>query len=564
MIQPHGGKLINKVLSSLKKEEFLSKAKKLKSLNLTKDQIQEVKNIANGVYSPLIGFLREKDFKSVLLKMRLINGVVWPIPIVLDISEEDSKRLRKEKLVLLIDSDKKLIAVLKDIEIYPFSKEEFNQNVFQTLDKEHPGVAYVYKMKKYLIGGEVLLLDNSKTLFPEYNFFPSETRKIFQKRGWKTVAGFQTRNVPHRGHEFVQKEALKLTDGLFIQPVMGEKKVGDFKDEYILASYQILIDKYFPSNKVFLGILPLKMKYAGPREAALHALVRKNYGATHFIVGRDHAGVGSYYPPFAAQEIFSNFKKDEIGIEILKFPEVVYYPQFTQHGFTNSYPKAQKTSFSGTMFRNYLKEKQEPPEWFIYPEIYNFLSMSNNALVDGIYKDNSNSKSGFVLWFTGLSQAGKTTISNKVYEILQRRGIKAERLDGDIFRQYLGKDLGFSKEDRDENIRRAGYLAGLLSKNSIGVVASFISPYLKHREMAKKEAKNFIEVFCDCPLEICEKRDTKGLYQKARQGLIQHFTGISDPYERPLSPQIRLDTHKENVNQCVKKTINYLERNKLI
>lgn len=557
MIEPHGGKLINKIIP---KQDL----KGLDSLVLDKEQVKDVKNIARGVYSPLTGFLKEKDFKSVASDMRLSNGIVWPIPITLDISKEDKKRIEDKNKILLIDSKKQPIGFLESFEIYSYSKEFFAKNVFGTLSKEHPGVQEVYNMKEHLIGGDVSLFQAPKQTFPEYNLNPEETRKIFQERGWKTVVAFQTRNVPHRGHEFLQKEALKEVDGLLIQPVIGKKKINDFKDEYILTSYEILIDKYYSRKRVVLSILPLKMRYAGPREALFHALIRKNYGCTHFIVGRDHAGVGDFYKPLAAQEIFNDFKKDEIGVTILKFPEIVYCSSIKEHTFVHQCPKEDIISFSGTKLRNKIKNKEEVPNYIIRPEIYNFLTNSYNSLVDNMYNNKNNNKEGFVLWFTGFSQSGKTTTADKVYKTLKDKGLKLERLDGDIVRQHLSKDLGFTKEDRNENIRRISFISKLLSRNGVGVIASFISPYRKTREMLRKETHNFIEVFCDCPLETCEKRDTKGFYEKARKGKIQNFTGISDPYERPQNPEIHLKTGEEDTDKCVEKIIDYLDQKDFI
>jgi len=559
----HGGKQVERILSSKERQEVLKNAGEFETLVLDEEQVKDVRNIARGVYSPLTGFLREDDFQKVVSEMRLSNGTVWSIPIVLDISEKDSQKIRKEKEVLLVDRQQRPVALLKDIQIYPYQKDLFAEGVFGTKDKNHPGVDDVYRMKEFLMGGDIQLVDDSREPFPEYNFSPHHTRQIFQKRGWKKIVAFQTRNVPHRGHEFLQKTALKEVDGLFIQPVIGKKKIGDFKDEYILISYEILINRYYPKNKVFLGILPLKMRYAGPREAIFHALIRKNFGCTHFIVGRDHAGVGNFYGPFDAQNIFDEFTKDELDITILKYPEVVYNPKKKIHLFLDHCPPQERISFSGTKLREQIKSKEASPSYIIRPEVYNFLAQSRTVFVDDGYKKEAKKK-GFVLWFTGLSQAGKTTVANGVHEILKEKGLKLERLDGDIVRRSLSADLGFTKEDRDENIKRVTHVAKLLSRSGTGVICSFISPYSSTRDEIRKETTNFIEVFCNCPLEVCEERDKKGLYQKARRGEIQNFTGISDPYESPESPEIELHTDIETIEESINKVINYLEKNKSI
>ncbi len=553
MIEPHGGKLINKVSSHRRN------VSDLEAVILNKEQVKDVKNIAKGVYSPLEGFLKKEDFQRVVSEMRLSNGTVWPIPIVLDIAEK--KKFGEE--VALKDEEEKLVAVLKDPEVFSYDKGFFAENVFGTKDRNHPGVEAVYKMGDYLVGGEIELLDNSNSPFPDYNLSPEETRRFFKKKNWEKIVAFQTRNVPHRGHEFLQKEALKRVDGLFVQPVIGEKKSADFKDEYIITSYEVLIDRYYPRDKVLLGILPLKMRYAGPREAVFHAIIRKNFGCSHFIVGRDHAGVGDYYDPFAAHQIFEKFGKDEIGVEIMKFPEVIYCPVGKKHAFRNECPHKEKISFSGTRLREFIQKKEQPPAYLLRPEVYFFLSQSHNSLVDDLYKKNNYQK-GFVLWLTGLSQSGKTTTADRVYEILKKKGLRTERLDGDIVRHYLSKDLGFSKKDRDENITRIRYVAKLLSENGMGVIASFISPYGSERKRLREEVENFIEVFCNCPLKVCEERDTKGLYQKARKREITNFTGISDPYEEPENPEIELFTGKETVEENVAKVIDYLKKKNFV
>lgn len=560
-------KLIKKNISGQEKHDIFKNIRYFKKLVLNKEQIDDIRNIGRGVYSPLEGFLRENNFQRVVSEMRLCDGTVWPIPIVLDVSEKDSGKVKNEEEIILINSNRKPIAILKDIQIYSYDKDFFAKNVFGTLDRNHPGVEEVYKKESYLLGGDIFLLDDSREPFPEYNFSPEETREIFQKRGWKIIVGFQTRNVPHRGHEFLQKEALKEVDGLFIQPAIGEKKLEDFKDEFILASYEILLDRYYPKDRVLLGVLPLKMRYAGPREAVFHAIIRKNFGCTHFIVGRDHAGVDNYYSPFAAQEIFNNFKSEEIGIEILKYPEVVYCNLCKKHIFLETclHPKEEKISFSGTKLREKIQEKRQPPFYIIRPEVYYLLSSGSNTLVDFWYKDGSlKDQKGFCLWFTGLPQSGKTTIANKVSEILKEKGLNIERLDGNTIRQNLSKDLGFSKEDRDENIRRVGSLAKLFIQRGNIVIASFISPYKNQRQELKERIPNFIEVFVNCPLEICEKRDKGGLYQKAKEGKIQNFTGISDPYEKPENPKIELQTDKESIEDCTDKIIKFLIDNKFL
>lgn len=562
MITPHGGKLINKVLGPQEKQEILARVRAFKTLILNEENIKEAKNIGEGVFSPLSGFLRKQDFQRVLSDMRLSNNLVWPLPIVLDINESDYQKIKNEKTILLCDQEQRAIALLEQIEIYDYDKAQLAKKVYGSLDKNHPGVEEVYKMGKYLVGGQIKLLDTKKRLFPEYNFSPEETREMFAKRGWKTIAAFQTRNVPHRAHEFLQKYALQNVDGLFIQPVIGQKKMADFKDEFILDSYQLLIDMHYPPNKAILGILPFKMRYAGPREALFHAIVRKNFGCSHFIVGRDHAGFGKFYGPYDAQKIFDNFSQKELDINILKYKNVVWCQKCQNYVFENTCPHSPQNmvSFSGTKLRQYIQNRTEPPEHLFRSDLYQVLLQSLNPLIERADKKEAEKQKGFVLWFTGLPSSGKSTLANKVYEILKAKGIRLERLDGDIVRKSLTQDLGFSKKDRDENIKRVGFIAQLLSRNNVGVVASFISPYAQARENIRKQAENFIEVFCKCPLEVCEKRDSKGLYAKARRGEIQNFTGVSDPYQEPENPEVVVETDKETVEQSCQKIIKSLEK----
>jgi len=563
MINPHGGKLINLLAPKSKKEKILSNLAQYQTIYLDQELTKDVRNIAHGVYSPLTGFLKKKDFQSVLDKIRLASkkNLVWPIPIVLDISQKKSQELKNESEVILLDHNKQPLALLSNLEFYSYDKKEMAQKVYGTDDQQHPGVEEIYTMESVLVGGDILLLNTETNYFSDHNYTPQQTREIFSHRGWDTVTAFQTRNVPHRGHEFLQMQALCRTDGLFVQPVIGRKKLADFKDEYIIGAYDILIDKYYPKHRVLLGILPLKMRYAGPREAIFHALIRKNYGCTHFIIGRDHAGAGGYYSPFAAQEIFDDFKPDEIDVQILKFQEVVYYPELKMHDFKPAATDKKQIKFSGTKIRNMIQQKKAPPKYLMRPEVFQLLTNSSNTMVDKKYSATNNNNKGFVLWFTGLSQSGKTTIANEVFSILEDEGLKVERLDGDIVRESLTKDLGFTKKDRDENITRVSFVAKLLSKNGVGVVASFISPYAERRQHLRNTVENFIEIYVSTPVEICEERDGKGLYKKARAGEIKNFTGISDPYESPENPEILLSPHKDPLEVSVDKVVQYLKEN---
>ncbi len=355
----------------------------MKKIKINNSISRNIKNIFNGAYYPLKGFLQKEDFLSVLDNMRLKNGSLWSIPIVLDIDENKKRELKNEKSVLLENQESKESAILQDIEIYQFDKREYAKKIFGTLDKNHPGVNKVFKMKKYLIGGYLIEKNKLNKIFPKYNYTPKETKDIFKRKKWKTIAAFQTRNIPHRSHEYLQRKALKLVDGIFIQPVMGDKKKNDFKDDIIIGAYKILIKNYYLKSKVFFGIIEMDMHYAGPREAVMHALIRRNYGCTHIIIGRDHAGVGDYYNENAAHRIFDNFTEKELGIKILKYQNVSYCNSCKKFVEKNSccHPEAEKIFLSGTKIRRMINNKERLPEELVRKEISDFLLKKNNLFI---------------------------------------------------------------------------------------------------------------------------------------------------------------------------------------
>ncbi|MCW1929826.1 MAG: sulfate adenylyltransferase [Candidatus Kerfeldbacteria bacterium] len=317
LIPPHGGVLVNRVLTPDAAKVWAERAQTLPKLQLDVELIKDIKNIARGVMSPLTGFMNEADFVRVVDEMHLASGDVWSIPFVLDVTKEESMQLKTGDPVALCDAAGNAVAVLHVGDVYTYDVMHVVEKVYGTTDDAHPGVSRWKAMKPYLVGGTIDLIDNSKEPFYEVNLDPVETRYVFTQRGWKTIVGFQTRNAPHRAHEYLQRLGLELCDGLFINPIIGKKKAGDFQDEVIIASYSHMMKEYFPSNRAVFSILPARMNYAGPRDAIYHAILRKNFGCSHFVVGRDHAGVGTYYGTFAAQEIFDTI--EDIGIKILKF-----------------------------------------------------------------------------------------------------------------------------------------------------------------------------------------------------------------------------------------------------
>ncbi len=369
MIQPHGGKLVERVLRGHDKDEALARAGTLPCLTIDAELVSDVENIATGVYSPLEGFMGQADFRSVLNGMRLGNDLPWTIPIVLDVRPAAAAGLKTGQEVLLRAEDGRPVALLRLEETYGFDKVETSEKVFGTSDPAHPGVAKVMAMKDVLLAGPVDLIEAAPTPFDRWKLTPKETRVLFREKGWRTVVGFQTRNTPHIGHEYVQKAALTFTDGIFINPVIGKKKKGDFKDEVILASYEELIRHYYLKERSVMAILQMEMRYAGPREAIHHAVIRKNFGCTHIIIGRDHAGVGSYYQPFAAQDIFEDFP--DLGIAPLFFRSFYYCRKCGSvvNEKICPHPPSEQIQYSGTKIRDMLVRGEVPPAELMRPEV---------------------------------------------------------------------------------------------------------------------------------------------------------------------------------------------------
>ena len=382
MIRPHGGRLVERVIEGKEKEKALEKARVLPSFKLHSELVSDVENIAFGVFSPLEGFMSQMEFHNVLNTMRLSNDLPWPIPVVLDAKREEAHNLKVGQDIVLVTEKEEPIALLHLEEKYEYDKEELAEKVFQTTDAGHPGVAKVYGMRDILLAGKIDLLQESSTPFDKYKLKPKETRVLFKEKGWRTVVGFQTRNTPHIGHEYVQKTALTFTDGIFINPVIGRKKKGDFKDEVILASYDELIRKYYLKDRAVMVILQMEMRYAGPREAIFHAIIRKNFGCTHIIIGRDHAGVGNYYPPYAAQDIFEEFPDLEIAPLFFKSFSFCKKCNSVVNEKVCPHPKEDHIQFSGTKIRELLTQGKIPPPELMRPEVAQIILSYDNPFVE--------------------------------------------------------------------------------------------------------------------------------------------------------------------------------------
>ncbi len=382
MIQPHGRKLVGRVLRGEEKEKALENAKVLPSLKLNPELVSDVENIASGIFSPLEGFMGQGEYRNVLNHMRLSDDLPWPIPVVFDAEKEEAKKLKTGQEVILRNENNDPIAILHLEEKYEYDKEEMAEKVFQTTDTAHPGVAKVKSLKDVLLAGKIDLIQESPTPFYKYKLKPIETRVLFKEKGWRTVVGFQTRNTPHIGHEYVQKTALTFTDGIFVNPVIGRKKKGDFKDEVILASYDELIKHYYLKERAVVAILQMEMRYAGPREAIFHAIIRKNFGCTHIIIGRDHAGVGDYYPPYAAQDIFEEFP--DLGIVPLFFKSFYFCKKCNSVVNEKICPHqpSEHINFSGTKIREMLIQGKIPPPELMRPEVAKIILGYDNPFVE--------------------------------------------------------------------------------------------------------------------------------------------------------------------------------------
>ena len=550
--------------------EFANEEKKAAanyaSWDLTPRQICDLELLLNGGFSPLKGFLNEEDYDSVVENMRLKDGSLWPIPITLDVSKEFSKNLKIGEKVALRNLEGVILAIIQVDAKWSPDKFREADKVFQTRDETHPGVNFlINNTGEIYLGGEVFGLEKPQHYdFKSRRQTPNELRKYFQKMGWEKIVAFQTRNPLHRAHqELTLTAAREVEANLLIHPVVGMTKPGDVDHFTRVRCYEAILDKY-PTFSTNLSLINLAMRMAGPREALWHGLIRKNHGCTHFIIGRDHAGPGKdtygndFYAPYDAQSLFKKYSK-EIGIEMVSFKELVYVPEQGKFKPIDELNSGIKTlNISGSELRRRLYEGIEVPDWFSFPEVLEELRKTLPPL----------SKRGFTIFFTGLSGSGKSTIANAVLtKLMEMGGRPVTLLDGDIVRKNLSSELGFSKEHRDLNIRRIGYVASEITKNGGIAICAPIAPYSKTRLSVRNEIAqygSFVEIHIATSLEICEKRDRKGLYKLARQGKIEAFTGISDPYEIPEKPELRLNTENASVDYCAQKIILKLQSMGLI
>jgi sulfate adenylyltransferase len=547
------------------KVKFLESHKNISKLTLTDRQLFDLELIISGGFAPLRGFLSQGDYESVLETMHLKNGSLWPMPIVLDVDETVSKTPIGDKL-LLTDSYNNPIAVLTVESVYKPDKHIEALKVYGTTDETHPGVKYLFKeTKDYYMGGVVSGIDFSpKYDFKEFRHHPHELKKLLEKKGVSKVVAFQTRNPMHRAHVEIVNRSQKQSGGhILLHPVVGLTKEGDIDYVTRVRSYKKLYETYLKDNAT-LSLLPLAMRMAGPREALWHALIRKNYGATHFIIGRDHAGPGNnkegkpFYGPYDAQVLAKKYEK-EIGLEIITQPEMVYVEELDMYVSPEEVSEGHTVkNISGTEFRRMLRAGEKIPSWFSYPEVIEELRIAEKR----------NQKGGVTIFFTGLSGSGKSTIANILkMKLIEHSNKTVTLLDGDVVRENLSKGLGFSKADRDTNIERIGFVASEITKHGGIALCSAIAPYkvsrTKNRDLIAKNG-TYLEVYVSTPIDICEKRDVKGLYHKARQGVITGFTGVDDPYEIPEHPDFTFDTSLTEAEECADNIILFLKEKNLL
>ncbi|MGB2912182.1 MAG: bifunctional sulfate adenylyltransferase/adenylylsulfate kinase [Pyrinomonadaceae bacterium] len=563
LIEPFGGTLVDLVVNQQERSQLIAEASNLPSLQLTERSVCDFELLATGGFSPLDGFMRQADHERVVAEMRLSDGTVFPIPITLPVDHFDGLEL--DKRIALRDAHNDLLGVMTVEEIYEWSRPEFANNVLGTSDLRHPLVTEMEHWGRYNIAGKLQVLSLPKHPdFRDLRLTPAQTRESLAKLDRANIVAFQTRNPIHRVHEEMTKLAADMIDGaILLHPAVGLTKPGDIDYFTRVRSYKTLVENHYDTSRTLLSLLPIAMRMAGPREAVWHAIIRRNHGANHFIIGRDHASPGidstgkPFYEPTAAQELAKSVSV-EIGVEIMTFGEMAYLPDENAYGEIAKLPAGTKTiSLSGTQIREeYLGRSKPLPEWFTRPEIAAILAESYPPP----------EKQGVCLWFTGLSGAGKSATAEVLTILLNERGRRVTVLDGDVVRTHLSKGLGFSKEDRDLNILRIGFVASEIVRHGGVVICAAVSPYRSTRSEVRQMmgSDNFVEIFVDTPLDVCESRDTKGMYAKARRGEIKGFTGIDDPYELPDNAEITLDTTKMSVDENADLILQYLASKNIV
>ncbi|MCU0803360.1 MAG: bifunctional sulfate adenylyltransferase/adenylylsulfate kinase [Rhodobacteraceae bacterium] len=547
-------------------QKLKAEAGNLPSWDMTPRQICDLELLMNGGFHPLKGFMSEADYDNVVENMRTASGALFPIPITLDVNEKFADSIEPGQDIALRDQEGVILAILSVTDKWVPNKAREAEHVFGADDLAHPAVNYLHNQAgKVYLGGPITGIQQPV----HYDFkgrrnTPNELRAFFRKMGWRKVVAFQTRNPLHRAHqELTFRAAREAQANLLIHPVVGMTKPGDVDHFTRVRCYEAVLDKY-PQSTTTMSLLNLAMRMAGPREAVWHGIIRKNHGCTHFIVGRDHAGPGKnsagqdFYGPYDAQTLFAQHAA-EIGIEMVDFKHMVYVQEKAQYFPANEVPEGTTVlDISGTELRRRLREGIDIPEWFSFPEVVAELRRTSPP----------RAKQGFTVFFTGLSGSGKSTIANALMvKLMEMGGRPVTLLDGDVVRKHLSSELGFSKEHRDINIKRIGYVASEITKNGGIAICAPIAPYTATRRAVREMIEAFgafIEVHVATSIEECERRDRKGLYKLAREGKIKEFTGISDPYEAPTKAELVVDTQDVDVDHCAHQVILKLESMGLI
>ena len=557
LIQPYGGKLVDLLAVGEERESIMSRATLLPRLQLTQRNLCDLELLATGAFSPLRKFMGKDDYLSVLESMRLANGTLFPIPITLTVAPNPN--ISEGAEIALADEHNDLLAIMRVEEIFQWNREQEAKLAYGTTDPRHPLVAEMEKWGELCISGEMQVVRLPKYYdFRRLRLTPAEVRARITELGHEKVVAFQTRNPMHRAHEEMTKRAMQQIGGaLLLHPVVGMTKAGDIDHYTRVQSYKALTEKYYDKGSTLLALLPLAMRMAGPREAIWHAIIRRNFGANHFIAGRDHASPGvdsnnkPFYGPYDAQRLLTEHAT-EVGVQPMFFSEMVYLTEEKRYEESSLVAEGHRTaSISGTKVREDFLQRGRPlPAWFTRPEVAGILSAAHPP----------RHRQGFCLWFTGLSGSGKSTTANILTIMLLEHGRQVTVLDGDVIRTHLSKGLGFSKEDRETNIHRIGFVASEVVRHGGGVICAAISPYRATRNECRTMvgSDRFCEIFVATPLEVCEDRDPKGMYALAREGQIKGFTGVDDPYEPPHNPEITLDTVNCSAEENAERIISYL------
>ncbi len=557
LIEPYGGELINLVVDSAERDELFRKANTLESIQISERSLCDLELLATGGFSPLDRFIGEKDYHSILDTMRLADGTLFPIPVTLPVKETDS--IKEGKEIALRNAHNNLIACMKIEEVFSIDPLKEAECVYGTADTAHPLAAELRTWGDRCISGPMQVIDLPKHYdFTDLRKTPAEVRELLKKSGNTNVVAFHTRNPMHRAQEELTKRAAARADGvLLIHPAVGMTKPGDINHYTRVRTYKALVEHYYDRDNTFFSLIPLAMRLAGPREALWHAIIRRNYGANHFIVGPDPASPGNdsrgnpFYGPYDARELMVKHE-GEIGVKMIPFSKMVYLPDKDKYEPMDEIEEGTRTaSISGTQLREALAKGEDLPEWFSRPEVLQILR--------DVYPPKN--KQGFCIWFTGLPSSGKSTVANALIEMLAAHGRQITVLDGDVVRTHLSKGLGFSKEDRDINILRIGFVASEVVRHNGVAICAAVSPYRDIRNAVRNMMGEgqFVEVFVDTPLETCQERDPKGLYAKALRGEIKSFTGIDDPYEDPKTAEVTVDNSKDTPERNAQKIIDVLK-----